>query len=511
MCYCATYNIIIGGTITQRVLEMSDVIIGREKEIETIGGMLFSDRPEFLTVYGRRRIGKTFLIKNIMRQRKDIIFFHVTGMKDGSFKEQIRHFTDEIGNIFYDGARLESKKNWAETFLLLTDAIKRIRDKNKPIVLFFDEFPWMATKKSKLLQTLDHYWNHRWSDDKRIKLIICGSSSSWIVDKIVNNKGGLHNRITQNIRIEPFNLKETKDYLISRGINLKHNHIIQLYMVTGGVPYYLSHIKKGLSASQAISTLAFSKDSLLLKEFNNLYTSLFENAEGYIDLIRIIYKKRHGISQPEIIEKSKYFSKGGRITKKLQELEEAGFIISYVPYQHKKKGIFYRLIDEYTVFYFYWIESVRAKLKKIDLGTSYWEMLQKQPSWKSWSGYAFEALCFKHLTQIRNALHISADAMIDSWRYSPRGEEKEGAQIDLLFDRNDDAITLCEIKYTNEPFTIDKNIASTIERKAKVFKEQTRTKKQLFWAVISANGMKKTTYTEKLIVAVLVGEDLFKS
>ncbi len=176
------------------------------------------------------------------------------------------------------------------------------------------------------------------------------------------------------------------------GINLTHNHIIQIYMVTGGIPYYLSHIRKNSSAAQVIGALAFSKDSPLLNEFSNLYSSLFENSEGYVDLIRIIGKKWQGISQAEIIEKSKYFSKGGRITKRLQELEQAGFIISFIPFQHKRQGIYYRLIDEYTIFYFAWLEAIRGKLKKSDLSASYWEALQKLPAWKSWSGQSSLAM-----------------------------------------------------------------------------------------------------------------------
>lgn len=488
---------------------MADSMIGREREIKILEEILSSDKPEFLTVHGRRRVGKTFLIKNLMK-KKEVVFFRVTGMKDASFKKQIRHVTDEIGNAFYKGVRLETKKDWHETFFLLTEAFQQVQAKNKSIVLFFDEFPWMATKKSLLLQVLDHYWNHVWSDNARIKLIICGSASSWIVNKIVNNKGGLHNRVTKNIRLEPFNLKETEDYLTSLGAHLNHQHIIQIYMVTGGVPYYLSHVEKGLSAAQIIGRLAFGQGSLLLNEFGNLYAALFENSEGYIDLIRIIAKKRQGVSQSTIIQQSKYFSKGGRITQRLQALEQAGFIMSFIPYQHKRQGIYYRLVDEYTLFYFYWIEAIRNKLKKSDLNASYWETIQKLPAWKAWSGYAFEALCFKHLAQIRKALGIGVDAMVDSWRYTPRtGSHEEGAQIDLLFDRNDDSITLCEIKYTHGLFMVDKDIAASLESKAKIFKEHTRTKKQLFWAIITTHGLKKTSYSEKLAISVVTSDDLF--
>lgn len=487
---------------------MTSKIVGREKELKILDVLVNSKKPEFLAVYGRRRVGKTFLIKNGIK-KKNTVFFRATGKRGGLLKEQIRHVTDEIGNAFYNGVRLESKKNWSETFAMITEAITQIKEKNKPIILFFDEFPWMATKKSKLLQALDHAWNHVWSNDPRIKLIICGSSSSWIIKNIVNNKGGLHNRITKNMRLEPYNLHETKEYLNSIGVKLNNNHITQIYMVTGGIPYYLSYIEPGLSASKIIGSLAFHKDALLLNEFNNLYSSLFEHSEKYIDLIKIISKKRYGISQSELIKKSKYFSKGGRITEKLTELEQAGFIMSFIPYQHNRQGIYYRLIDEYTLFYFSWIEPIKSKLKKEDLDSLYWESIQKLPAWKTWGGLSFEALCFKHITPIRNALKISADAMVDSWRYTPRDSKESGAQIDLLFDRNDDAITLCEIKYSSNIFQIDKTFLSSLENKERVFKECTRIKKQLFWAIIAANGIKKYSANKEFPLLVVTSDELF--
>lgn len=488
---------------------MSDTIVGRRREIKLLEEALFSKKAEFIAIHGRRRIGKTYLIKTFIK-KQDVVSFHVTGMKDASFKKQIRHVMDEIGNTFYDGAILEIKKDWDEVFKFLTESMQKIKNKNKPIVLFFDEFPWMATRKSLLLQTLDHYWNHVWSNDKRIKMIICGSSSSWIVNKIVNNRGGLHNRITRNMRLEPFDLKETKAYLASFGVHLSQPQIVQIYMVTGGVPYYLSRVQKGHSASQIIGNLAFAPDGPLLHEFDNLYSSLFEDSERYIDLIRIISKSRYGVSQSDLIKKSKYFSKGGRIIEKLQELEQTGFIISFIPYQHTKRGTYYRLIDEYTLFYFYWIEGIRHKLKKGDLNASYWEAIQKSPSWASWAGYAFEAICFKHLACIRSALGISADAIVDSWRCAPQGgTTAEGAQIDLLFDRNDDCITLCEIKYTRAPLVVDKKITEALSRKARLFQEMTRTKKHLFWSFISASGVKKTKNIDKAIASMVTMDDFF--
>ena len=261
-------------------------LIGRLAEQSILQEMLESNQAEFLAIYGRRRIGKTFLVREYFKD-KDVIFFNSTGSKDGSLTEQIQHFTKEISRVFYRGIKLEAGKNWDSTFELLTNAIETVSG-NKKIVLFFDELPWMATKNSKLLTTLDYYWNQYWNRDNRIRLIICGSSASWIVDKIISNKGGLHNRITKQIRLLPFNLRETKAFLDKKDIRLTHNQITQIYMTTGGVPYYLNNIRKGMSAAQNIDLLAFTPDGLLFKEFDNLFAALFDMHELCTRIIKII-------------------------------------------------------------------------------------------------------------------------------------------------------------------------------------------------------------------------------
>lgn len=485
-------------------------LVGRQEEQQTLKEFYDSKNPEFLAIYGRRRIGKTFLIRQYFSQ-KDCYFFNVTGIKDGAINTQINLFIKEIEKIFYKGTEIKQHKNWIDTLQALSDAIENFVPKNKNVVLFFDEFPWMATHKSKLLQSLEHRWNQSWSTDQRIKLIICGSSASWIINKVINNKGGLHNRITKKIHLMPFNLNETKSLLATKNINLSLKHTTEIYMVTGGVPYYLLQIEKGKSATQIIETLAFRKNSLLFNEFDNLFSSLFEDAEDYIKLIRIIAEAHSGIGQEDIIKRIEHQSRGGRIVKKLTDLEEAGFIISFIPYKHNQRGKYYRLIDEYTLFYLDWIEPIRNTLEKQSLEKGYWERKQGSQTWHAWAGYAFEAICYKHLSEIKKKLSIPITATANGWRYVPRKNASEkGAQIDLLFDREDDAINICEIKYTNEPFSINKDYAEKLKNKVAVFKERTRTKKNIFLSVISANGLKENMYAEEMITNIVILDDLFE-
>ncbi len=482
---------------------------GRSEEQKMLEEFFLSKRAGFLALYGRRRVGKTFLIRSFF-QKKSCIFFNSTGIHKESLKRQLLAFTKEISACFFQGMELKERNSWIETFALLTDAIRQQVPKNKKVVLFFDEFPWMATPRAKLLQALDLYWNRYWSQDPRMKVIVCGSVASWIIRNIVKNKKGLHNRLTQTIRLDPMNLKDTKNLLHSMGIKLNHQHISQIYMVTGGIPFYLSHISSGLSASQVIERLAFTKNSLLLEEFDKLYSSLFENAHIYVEIVRAIARHRFGIHQENLFKQIK-ISKGGTIVRKLEELEEAGFIMSFKAYQHKKKGIHYKIIDEYTLFYFQWIEPIRDTLLKKGVRKGYWDKMMKSPSWASWAGYSFEAICYKHLHQISQAIDLSPTAIPVTWRYMPRKESKDrGAQIDLLFNRDDHAITICEIKYTNSPFVIDKEYAEILNKRIQIFKEKTKTNKQIFLGIISANGLKKNIYSEEMVDKVATLDDLFK-
>jgi uncharacterized protein len=483
-------------------------IIGRLKECGLLTQLLKSNKAEFLALYGRRRVGKTYLIRNFFTGAP-CIFFHVTGIQEGKLTEQLEQFVKQIGTTFYKGATLAPCQRWMEAFEELTKAIQHV-PKNKKVVLFFDEFPWMATKRSRLLQALDYYWNRYWVHDPRLKLIVCGSSASWVIANIINNKGGLYNRITFSLKLEPFSLAETKLFLKSQGIRLNYQHILDLYMVIGGIPHYLSRVEKGKSASQCIDELCFQKNGILFSEFEKLFTSLFDESDIYLRLCRSIAKHRYGIGQVQLIKESKA-PHGGRTIHRLKELEDAGFIMSFIPYGHQEKGIYYKVIDEYTLFYFHWIEPSLSAIRKKDQASGYWLSKSTSPRWKSWAGYAFEAICYKHLSNIRTTLQIDPGAEVGSWRYVPKQRQvEEGAQIDLLFDRPDGVVTICEIKYNEQPFPIDKQYAKNLLNKVETFQKHSQTRKQIFIAMITSGGLKPTMYSEEIISGQVRLEDLFE-
>lgn len=486
---------------------MADKIVGRTAEADVLRLIYNSPKAEFVALYGRRRVGKTFLIRNFFED-ESCIFFYCSGIKDGQLSLQLHEFAKHIGNIFYNGVEIATRENWLDAFEDLYKAISGVA-KNKKIVLFFDELPWMATPRSKLLQAIDYYWNRYFSHDSRVKLIVCGSSASWIIKKIINSKGGLYNRVTRTIKLEPFTLHEVRLYIRHLKIKLNDTQILELYMVFGGIPHYLALLKKGFSAAQCIEDLCFQKNGALVGEFDKLYASLFSDDKPYLCLVRTIAKHRNGIGRAEIIKESG-LPEGGTTSRRLKELEEAGFITEFMPYGHREKGNYYKVTDEFTLFYLCWIEPNKKTILRQKQANGYWISKSQSASWKIWSGLAYEAVCNKHLPQVRSALQIESGANVGSWRYAPRKSDKTGAQIDLLFDRTDGVVTICEIKYRQKPFAVDKEYATKLLNKIEVFKQQTRTEKQIFIAMITAAGLKPTMYSEDLVMGVVSLADLFK-
>ncbi len=476
------------------------MIIGRKREQELLEQAFNEKRNRFITVYGRRRVGKTYLINEFFKNKK-CIYFHVTGTRNGTMKDQIENFAQEFSQTFLKGTPLKPPARWKEAFQLLT---AQIRHTKKKVVLFFDELPWLDTRRSKLLDEIGYAWNKEWLNFDNIIFIACGSSASWMIKKIIHDKGGLHNRTNLEINLLPFDLHETKEYLAFRKVNLTEQHILSLYMAIGGIPYYLDYVSPKLTAQQNIQNLFYGPNAPLKSEFNKLFESLFNGADDYIELIEIIAQKREGISLPELGKLSSLSTTGGGLLAKLQQLCDTGFIQKFVPWG-KTIGAYYKVIDEFCLFYLTWVKN--ASPVPIP---DYWIQESLSPRYHAWSGYAFEAVCAKHMLQIFRALKIQHAQTISSWRYTPKLKEDQGAQIDMVFVRRDDAITLCEIKYTKEPFVVDKRYASTLINKRTVFKKQTKTDKQIFFAMVSAQGITKTIYSEELISNVVTLQDLFK-
>jgi hypothetical protein len=431
-------------------------------------------------------VGKTFLIHSFF---EDYLAFELTGMYGGTLEEQLQLFSNALEKA--TGFPIKTPDGWINAFQLLEQYLAR-KNKRKKLVVFLDEFPWLDTRRSGFLAAFGHFWNTWASRQSNLIVVICGSAASWMIRNVVNSKGGLYHRITQKIQLGPFTLKETETYLISRGVRMDRYHILLVYMAFGGVPQYLKNIELGDSATQSIQKTCFDKNGLLTGEFENLYGSLFEKTDQHIRVVRALAGTSKGMTRQEIIQTCELTS-GGWTTQVLEELERSGFIQSMLPYERIGKDAIYRLIDEYSLFYLKFMEKTRSS------GRDNWVKLSTGNSYKIWCGMAFEALCLKHVRQIKEGLGIeSIPTQEAAWRYVP-GKGEEGAQIDLLIDRSDRIINLCEMKFYTEEFAIDKSYAGELGRKLTVFKQKTGTQKALLLTMITTYGLKENEYSRKLV------------
>lgn len=479
------------------------MIIGRKREIETLNKAFHSKKAELIALYGRRRVGKTYLVRSLLKDKAT--YLEVVGLKDGKMSDQLEIFTKSFANVFYSGAPLQAAKSWKEAFRQLDLEIDK---RNKKTVLFFDELPWLATPRSQLLQQLDHFWNTKWSLNPKVKIILCGSAASWMIDNIINAKGGLHNRLTDRLSIHPFTLKETEEYLRFNEIKMGRKQILELYMCLGGIPYYLNALKGGESVGQAVNRLCFQKSGFLHDEFERLYSSLFQSSEEHVQIVRALAKVRQGVSRNQLLKSLKRTS-GGRFAKRLQELEEAGFISSFVPFGKAAKDVSYRLIDEFSIFHLSWMEKAPKGLFA-SKDTDYWKKIQSSQSFRSWCGFTYESICLKHYQSLMKALDLAGIGVAPgSWRYQSKQPKESGIQIDLLFDRDDGVITLCELKYYNNSFAIDKAYATELERKVTVFKKITKTKKDIFLCLVTPSPAVQNMYYGRHIHNEINLEGLF--
>lgn len=481
-------------------------LTGREQELKILERLLKSSKAEFLAIYGRRRVGKTFLIHEYFKDKG--VYFTLTGNLNSSKRLQLRHFQRELKSTFPSCEDDKAFDDWDSALFALYETVKNI-DLNKKVILFFDELPWLAGNRSGFLPALEFAWNQYFGRQANLILIVCGSAASWVIKKIINNKGGLYGRLTETIHLHSFSLAETEKFLLAQKVKLSRKQIVELYMSLGGIAKYLTYVLPGESTAQTINRLFFMPQGPLLGEFNNLYRSLFKGADEHIACVKGLASKKYGISQKDLLEMIALLS-GGHLSAILDELEVSGFISAYPAFGKKTRDKRLWLIDEYSYFYLSWVEKIKGS---IILGhdKDYWLKMHHDPHWKTWAGYAFEAICLKHLAQIKRALGIAAVLTTASqWSYRPPpGEQSAGAQIDLIIDRRDDCINLCEIKFHSGLFTIDRHYAATLRHKVELFRQQTETTKTLFLTFITPYGVTKNSFAEELVHQELTLQDLF--
>jgi hypothetical protein len=479
-------------------------VIGRKDEQEKFSKALASDESEFIAVYGRRRVGKTFLIREFFAPA---IRFELTGMQGVSLRDQLVNFAGALAKAKGLAETLQPPASWQEAFAQL---VRHIESLDAPAtgskhVIFLDELPWLDTARSKFCPALEHFWNSWASKRHDLLLVVCGSAASWMVKNLVEARGGLHNRVTRKIRLLPFSLGETRAFLRSRGVDLTDYQVIELFMAVGGVPHYLKMAEQGWSAAQIIDRTCFHPQGELRTEFENLYASLFDKPEEHLAIVKALAEKPGGLTRTELLAAAGLPS-GGTATGRLDELAESGFIRMTVPFGKREKDALIRLADEFSLFHHAWI--VPLGRKSADDG--HWLKQRGTPRWRAWSGYAFETACLKHASRIKAALGIGGVQTSEApWRHTG-SEVAPGAQIDLLIDRADDTISLCEMKFSDGQFTIDKSYAAELRQKRDTFRRISGTRKNIFLTMVTTFGIVDNAYAKELVANSVLADELFR-
>lgn len=469
-------------------------LIGRKQECQLLEEYLHSDRSEFIAVYGRRRVGKTFLIRQVVG---DKACFSLTGMENAGMQDQLSNFFFTLRKVFPSATH---PKSWLEAFDALEAYLEQLPKGRKIIII--DELPWLDTVRSRFIGALELFWNGWASARDDIKLVVCGSSTSWMIDNIINSRGGLHNRKTHQIYVAPFTLNESQRYFEVYGFGYREKEIAECYMVMGGVAYYYSLMRPEESVAQNIDRLFFASNGELKNEFDNLYRSLFKKAGDHIAIVTIMATKAKGMTRKQILELTR-LNNNQKFTKTMEELEKCGFIRSYIPFGKTKRDVLFQLTDAFTLFHFHF------SLENLYHDETFWTNSLNSPRYRAWSGYAFEMLCLNHLAQIKQALGISGiQSLACSWM-AKVDKTHSGAQIDLLIDRADQTVNICEMKFARSEYEITKADDDNFNYKLEVFLQQTNTKKSLMLTLITTFGVAKNKYSGTVQRQVTLA-DLFK-
>lgn len=458
------------------------MIIGREQEKAELLNAARAEYSKFVAVYGRRRVGKTYLIRETFNYK---FTFQHTGLAQGGMKDQLLNFCTSLQTA--SGKKYAQFKTWYEAFFALEEWLGSLPEGKK--IIFFDELPWMDTPRSKFISGLEHFWNSWASARKDILLIVCGSATSWIVNKLINNHGGLHNRLTNKILLQPFTLAECSRFSEANKLGMSRYQIMENYMIMGGIPFYWSLLKRELSMAQNIDALFFTPNEGLSHEFEQLYASLFNNPVPYMQIVTALASKNKGLTRDEIVQTSG-LPTGGDLSRQLAELEWCGFIRKYNSIDKRIKNTLYQLIDNFTLFYFQYIHGKKSN------DEHFWTNSIDTALHRTWSGLAFERVCLQHIKQIKAALGIAGVLTnVYSWQTDTHQAQSIGkTQIDLLIDRNDGVINLCEMKFSSQEYAISEDEEMKIRRRRGNFLDATKTKKAVHITFVTPYGIKKNAH-----------------
>jgi len=465
-------------------------LVGRVREQDVLNQCMASQESEFIAIYGRRRVGKTFLVRQFFGNS---FAFYTTGLADSPMKDQLLVFQKSLEE--YGGRRLPQIRTWLDAFQELIELLKRTTGVGKHVV-FLDELPWLDTPRSGFMAGLEYFWNSYASARDDIILITCGSATSWMITQLLHNRRGLHNRVTRRIRLDPFTLAECEEFYHIQGIVMSRLQMVEAYMILGGIPYYLRQLDPRLSLAQNVDNLCFSSDAPLRDEYRILFASLFDNPERHQRIVEALAAKPSGLTREEIIQTTR-LPDGGTTSRDLTELEESGFVRRTSMFGSVKKACLYQLIDPFVTFHLSFMTQPHAE--------GFWTQFSVTPQHSAWAGLAFEQVCFSHLAQIKQGLGISGISTTASWWRSKPGVTP-GAQIDMVIDRADGCINLVEMKFSVTEYTITHQYAATLINRRELFRTQTGTRKALYLTMVTSYGVIPNEYAATIQQSLVIDQ-----
>lgn len=478
----------------------NNVIIGRKHEQAIIRNYLESGKSELVAIYGRRRVGKTYLVKSIFANQFDFSF---TGMYDVTRAIHLSQFQKTLEK--YSGKRVLRLNNWFDAFDALRDYLDTLEKER--IVVFLDEIPWMDTPKSNFLAAFSHFWNDWASTKQNFKLLVCGSATTWMLSKFIGDKGGIYGRVCRPIWLAPFSLGETEQFLKEvKGIEMSRHQMLLAYMILGGIPYYLDMLIKGMPFDICIDDLFFKQNAPLRTEFDFLFRSLFKDSKIYRNVVLTLATRLKGMTRQELLETLK-LKEGGDLTDVLDNLIKCDFIRKYTAIGKTERDVMFQLTDLFSLFH------IRFVADNSGQDEHYWSKLSGKGMMTSWSGYAFEQVCLHHLPQIKKALSIGGVICnVHSWSCKPftdkNGIQWKGTQIDLLIDRADEVVNICEIKYVSDRYVIDSDYEERLRNRVTLFRTVTKTKKAIHHTFITTYGVAQNLHSG-IVQSEVVMDDLF--
>lgn len=412
-------------------------------------------------------------------------------------KDQLTHFYRSL--VSQGMPRSKRPENWLEAFYMLEDHLQKTDDGHSRQLLFFDEIQWLDTPRSGFITGLEAFWNGWACHRHNIMMIICGSSTSWILDKLINNHGGLYNRVTCQISLQPFSLYECEQYFEAQNIVMSKYDITQAYMMVGGIPYYLNYFNRKMSLQQNIDAMFFADDAPLKDEYDRLFASLFANPTIMKSLIEALSEKSMGFTRQEILQKTG-LTNSGEFSDHLKALIAGTFVIKYCSFGNSKREEYYKLADPFCIFYLRFVKP-NVSGRRIS-----WANIADSAAVTVWKGYAFENVCFNHIKQIKAALGISGVSTNESL-WSKRGDEEHaGTQIDLIIERKDNIVNLCEVKFYNDEFAVSKDYHFTLVRRKNLVLEKVNKRTAVHNTLITTYGLKQSEYWGDFIQVITLNE-----